>query len=51
MTTQVLMKNKIAVYVPAVCEEYVALPESAFSVFPVSLSDYLRTREMEFFIL
>jgi hypothetical protein len=45
------MKNKIAVYVPAVCEEYVALPESAFSVFPVSLSDYLRTREMEFFIL
>ena len=45
------MKNKIAVYVPAVCEEYVALPESTFPAFFVSISDYLRTREMESFIL
>jgi len=35
----------------ATCEEYVALQESAFSVFFVSIADCLRIWEMDFFIL
>ena len=48
---QPLMTTEAAVSEPAVCEECVALQESAFSVFFVSIADCLRIREMDLFIL
>ena len=45
------MKTEVTVSEPAMCEEYITLQESAFSVFFVPISNCLRTREMDFLIL